>query len=136
MSWTLHGFGLQEWDEVLRLTSGLTCAWADTAGFHVGACPAAAPAATHLWAWDAAGETLVRARLDAGRAVVGVLAKHPHGDAVWSERVPVRCERARTWSPHEKRIADQPPGVLPGAVTTVTVLTPMPVTFVGPAGSS
>lgn len=134
---TLQGFGVRPWTWVKEIVTDLTCAWADTRGFHVGTCPTDPPPYTHLWAWDSGASRLVRVRLDVGNAIVGVLSTQ--GQEVLgqlpaiSERVKVRVAQAHTFRSEDTRIGAQAAGTLPGRVSTFTVVGPMPITFVGPA---
>lgn len=134
---TLLGWGRQPWSFVVALTDGLTCAWADYEGFHIGACPPDAPPYSHLWGWDDAAETLVRVRIDLNDAIVGALverrdalpqaANHP----VLAEEVPVVIETLLTWPPEHRRVGVQhDPRTLAGPVSAVRVLSAMPVTFI------
>lgn len=134
---TLLGWGRQPWSFVVALTDGLTCAWADYAGFHVGACPPDAPPYSHLWAWHDDAETLVRVRIDLDAAIVGALIVRPdafpqaENPPVLVEKVPVVIETLLTWPPEHRRVGVQrDPHTLAGPVTAVRVLSAMPVTFI------
>lgn len=70
----LTGYGRLAWANVERLLAGLSCAWADYEGFHVGRpCPGQAPPYSHLWAWNDDATRLVRVRVDGDEGIVGEL---------------------------------------------------------------
>ncbi len=142
MTWTLLGYGQQDWPRVVELARGMTCAWADITGFHVGACPQTVPAYSHLWAWSAGHDRLLRARIDGDRAVVGVLTTAgPDPSALANEQVEVldgalddegtQPLTLLTWKPGDTTIGEQPPEVLPGSVRGYRMAGPMPVVFIG-----
>jgi hypothetical protein len=112
----------------------MTCAWADYTGFHLGPCPDSPPPYTHLWAWDEAGSQLVRARIDVDEAIVGALVTSDHPLSSVSQPLPepvaVRHDSLLTWPPGHERIADQPSGILDRDVQAITVLSPVPITFI------
>ncbi len=135
MTWTLRGYGPQDWAQVVRQAAGMTCAWADTTGFHIGACPDRVPAYSHLWGWAGDRSSLLRARIDGDQAILGVLTTAGSDpQALLNEPVQVRQEQQYTWGPQDATIGEQPPEVLPGKVTAYRVLGPMPVIFI--AGES
>ena len=45
----LSGQGEVEWSQLRKEAGGLTCAWADYDGFHIGPCPDEAPPYSHIW---------------------------------------------------------------------------------------
>jgi len=76
--------GRVTWTQLLLLTDGLTCAWADHQGWHAGACPDSATAYTHVWGWSR--DRLLRARIDETDVVVAELVV----DGTAGQDVPVR----------------------------------------------
>jgi hypothetical protein len=121
VTWTLHGFGPVGWARVRELCAGLTCAWADYAGFHEGECPDQPPPYTHLWGWSAG--RLARVRIDGEQGVVGLLtpAPAPIPGSVLHEPVEVVVTEVMNMGE-------------PARTHLVRVVGPMPLTFVaGPA---
>lgn len=111
---TLYGYGRLPWADLCTAVDGCTAAWADYDGFHIAHLPRQAPPYTHVWAWSS--DWLLRARIDAGHAVVAVLQT---GDATpvgmtsrasWQVRF-IRRD-AHTWSSGEKRVGRLAPEVV------------------------
>jgi hypothetical protein len=124
----LIGHGLVPWERVVELADGLSCAWADYQGFHLGRCPAAAPPSSHLWGWS--GNRLLRVLVDGEQAIVGELLLAGPVDG-GGESVTVAERQLRTYAPEDGRIGAQPSGQLfPGVVHAVEVQGEMPVLFV------
>ena len=110
----LEGTGEIAWEEFSPSTKGLTCAWADYKGFHMGPCPQTAPPYSHIWGWNEDGSVLLRGRIDAGEKVDCVI----RDIITWKpghERLKVRFYGRDTW---------------PEQMTAVEVLGEQPVTFI------
>ncbi|GLI00902.1 hypothetical protein [Phytohabitans aurantiacus] len=129
---TLHGYGRLPWTDLTAALSGVSTAWADYDGFHIGACPAKAPPYTHLWAW--ADGWLLRARIDGTCAIAGILetgGSAPAGlIALRSEPVRYLTRAAHTWPTTEKRVGRLSPEVAGQHVTLYEVDGEHPLTFV------
>ncbi|RMH82769.1 MAG: hypothetical protein D6683_02720 [Actinomyces sp.] len=133
---TLHVLGRRPWAELAPLLDGLQGAWADLDGWHTGALPAAAPLATHVWAWGEAGDgPLVRLRVDGpdaiGSALTPVGASLPGGEGlvVTTETVEVDVATGYPWNEDQRLSAALPRD----SIWELHVLVdPAPVTFVRP----
>jgi len=133
----LIGYGRVSWPELARLRGEAESAWADYDGFHIGHPPAKPPPYSHLWAWT--GEWLLRARIDGGQAIVGVLAlggapgvAPPH---VTTLKVRYQRAAAATWPHNEKRVGPIAREIADRPVDTFLISGEQPVTFVAmPAG--
>ena len=44
----LESWGEVEWSRLREAAMGMTCAWADYEGFHIGPCPDVAPPYSHI----------------------------------------------------------------------------------------
>jgi hypothetical protein len=128
----LIGYGRVSWDQLTSMLTGAQAAWADYNGFHIGAPPAAPPPYSHLWAWTATW--LARARIDAGTAIVGVLALHgtprPAPPVSTTEPVHFQIARATTWQPNEKRVGELAPHIAGRPIDIYVIPGEHPVTFV------
>ena len=123
----LEGWGEVGWSRLVEAADGMTCAWADYEGFHIGPCPAQAPPYSHIWGWNADGTTLFRGRIDAGRVTVGWLR------AEGGDGEPVDCvaHGMFTWRPDHERLRIRSSGeLIPPTMRAIEVLGPRPVTFV------
>lgn len=125
MTYRLISRGRLSWSKVVEAAKGLTCAWADLDGFHVGPAPTTAPPYSHLWGWSPV--RCLRARIDGDGAIVGVLAV----DGTEGEVVETQSHDMQT--PKREGIelgAGLTPWAATGTYETLTVIGPMPVTFV------
>ena len=110
---TLIGWGDSDWAQVASACHGMTAAWSDYTGFHIGTLPAAAPPTSHIWAWASDASRLMRARSDGERVIVGWLVRPAttgQGAAELAalarleESVEVTERPAMPWSPEDKRV--------------------------------
>jgi hypothetical protein len=129
---TLHGYGRLSWTALTAALRGVSTAWADYDGFHIGACPAEAPPYTHLWAWT--DGWLLRARIDGACAIAGILETGGTAPAALialrSEPVRYLTRSAHSWPTTEKRVGQLPPEVAGRHVTLYEVDGEHPLTFV------
>ena len=126
----LLGWGEVQWERLATAATGLTCAWADYDGFHIGHCPPTAPPYSHIWGWSRDGSVLMRGRINGTNVTVGWL--HADSDA---DGEPVACV-ARPLIPWEEghqrinpRLAESTS--MPSSMMAVDVLDGMPSTFIG-----
>lgn len=124
----LHGSGWVGWSTVRERLEGLTCAWVDWSGMHVGLIPEDPPRGlSHLWAWSQS--SLHRVRVDGADAVMATL-----GDVEWEcpleQDVPVLVQPAATWrEPHVRTEAG-----VGSDWQVVEVLSGSAMTFIRPLG--
>lgn len=123
----LEGTGEIAWEEFYPSTEGLTCAWADYKGFHMGTCPQTAPPYSHIWGWNEDGSELLRGRIDAGHITAGRLLITGNG-----EKVDCVIRDIITWKPGHERLKVRFYGrdAWPEQMTAVEVLGEQPVTFI------
>lgn len=137
MNGTLVGLGTVAWTDLIDLTRGMTCAWADYEGFHVGSCPILAPPYTHLWAWSGDGTRTIRVRIDSGQPIVGMLLLGDHDGPIGAplvEDVTVREGGLKSWPVNDRSVGEQEPGVLTD-VRIYDVAGTVPLRFIaGPVG--
>lgn len=126
---TVEPLGWTRWAELRGRLDGTTCAWTDLDGLHIAAPPREAPITTHLWAWRPGW--WLRARIDADRAVAGILRLANNEQ----DAEPVFVRRTLTWRPGTDRVAKLPPDVLDRAWLLLEVVGSRPVTFVGKSTS-
>ena len=127
----LSGQGEVEWSQLRKEAGGLTCAWADYDGFHIGPCPDEAPPYSHIWGWNRDGGVLLRGRIDAGRVIAGWLRKTPSGGEK-EKKVPTVTRQVITWKPDHERLKINFAGEKanwPEKMQSVEVLGENPVTF-------
>ncbi|MFI1334562.1 hypothetical protein ACH4U7_31550 [Streptomyces sp. NPDC020845] len=135
MRMTLERVGPVEWDTLRKQLreAEAHCAWSDFGGFHLAAAallPESIPAATHLWAWDAA--RAIRARIDVERVLAAVLHTTPPLEPVAGPlaSVEVQVRTGRLWG------VDDPPMGCPGSplpdqeFTLLEIAGPSPAVFV------
>lgn len=125
MTWRLIPLGRLSWTQVLAHARGLTCAWADLGGFQVGPPPQAPPPYSHLWGWCA--DRCLRVRIDGQMAIAAVLTSMgTEGREVPVSDNPLKAPRREGY--------DMPAGTRPwwesGGYRTLTVMEPVPLTFV------
>lgn len=135
----LSGQGEVEWSQLREDARGLTCAWADYEGFHIGSCPDDAPPYSHIWGWSSDGEVLLRGRIDAGRVTAGWLRKSPVGGDKERE-VTAITRQVITWNPANERLkinfSDEHGNGWPERMQSVETLGENPVTFMKEEGPS
>ncbi len=123
----LESWGEVEWSRLVDAAAGMTCAWADYRGFHIGTCPQEAPPYTHIWGWSADQQTLFRGRIDDRRVTVGWLRMA--GASV--ELVYCVVRDVITWRPDHKRLQIEHDCVsYPHQMHAVEVIGPKPVAFI------
>lgn len=122
----LDGWGEVEWARLQEAADGMTCAWADYDGFHIGPCPTQAPPYSHIWGWSDDGGTLLRGRIDAGRVTVGWLRTSG------AQGEPVDCvvRDLLTWRQEHERLHITMDRPYPERMRTVEILGPGPVSFI------
>ena len=122
----LRSSGWTTWEVVHQRLAGLTCAWADWQGMHLGEAPPVPDTGlTHLWAWS--DSSLHRVRVDGAEAVMATLGE-AKWDAPFNDEVSVRRYSSATWrEPHIR--ADETFGVW----EIVEVLNGSAMIFVRPA---
>lgn len=101
------GTGWVPWPEFRALVPDWQAIWVDFDGPHVGAVPAEAPQASHLWAWS--GDTWVRVRIEDGHAVAGFLHPSAQCPRRHGEHAQVRVsgiQRTPSWQEHHINVGD------------------------------
>ncbi len=125
----LVGRGRLSWGDVQREASGMLCAWADYAGFHIGEqCRSVAPPYTHLWAWTADHSKLMRVRIDGDEGIVGLLWADPPG--VPAIEVEVVSRTGLPWGDDGQLGRALPAHISAGTFAMYEPLVPLPATFV------
>ena len=126
MTYRLAGHGFLPWDAVLELLDGMTCAWADFRGFHVGSPPPQRPASTHLWGWSEG--RWARLRVDGGGgSVVALLSSRPDASG---DQVEIAERTTTTWAGGDQRVGALPEALTEQPVRLLSTVEPMPLTFV------
>ena len=126
----LVGRGRLKWGDVQAEASGMLCAWADYAGFHVGEeCPSVAPPYTHLWAWTPDHSKLMRVRIDGDEGIVGLLWADPPA-GVSGKHVEVVSSTGLPWGDDGQLGRTLPPHISAGTFVLYEPLVPLPATFV------
>jgi hypothetical protein len=129
---TLHGYGRITYKDLVSALGGVAAAWADYDGFHLDAAPTTAPPYTHLWAWTSTW--MLRARIDATDAIVGVLSLNgstppgltPHT----TEPVTYTRLESHTWPGRERRVGPLDPTLTDRPVDLYQIDGEHPVTFI------
>lgn len=130
MTWTLYGYGTQEWSDIATLLESCECAWADYDGFQIGRCPTQAPPYSHLWSWNADGSTLWRVRIDGARGIVGRLSSQTIPNAPGSARaVDVRVSTGIGWG-LDSQVSARAGCLSNRPITVHEVQLPLPATFI------
>jgi hypothetical protein len=112
---TLYGTGrraIGDWPTLRAALPAVTAAWADLTGFHITEnLPAAAPIATHLWAW--APHHWLRVRLDHRHwwaALLCEVSATERSHPLWSVRdtmTDVRVDPIEHWPPGAGEVAQR-----------------------------
>lgn len=136
---TLIGWGARDWTEVVATCQGMTAAWSDYEGFHIGSLPTVQPPTSHVWAWSPDGSRLMRVRSDGKQVIVGWLVQPDlsgHGAsekltalAQLTEQVAVTERDAQPWSREDKRVTMRGDARRDLIWSEVDVETADPVTF-------